>query len=84
MILGGKKHKEWVNARKRLERTYLLKGITRCERCGSAFGLSFHHLNKRSSGRASHTFRGTRLLCLSCHEKAEYDEFINNWLKKLR
>ena len=80
----GKKTVEWQKARAKLIDIYREKGITRCELCGSTWALSFHHLNKRSSGRAKHTFEDTRLLCVKCHDLAEYDKEVNNGLRKLR
>lgn len=80
----GKKGKEWIKARERLKKEYLEKGITVCENCGSSWALSFHHLEKRSSGQAKHTFEDTRLLCIKCHEKAEYDKEFNEKMKLLR
>jgi len=80
----GKKGKEWQKAKKYLMARYFKEGITRCEGCGSMWALSFHHLDKRSSGRAEHTFEGTRLLCPECHNKAEYNKEFNEELRKLR
>ena len=80
----GKKGKAWIKARKRLKQEYLENGVTSCEYCGSSFILSFHHLDKRSSGKAEHTFEGTRLLCSKCHFKAECDKEFNNKLRELR
>jgi len=83
----GKKGKEWIRARKRLKEEYLEKGITVCEYCGSSWALSFHHLDRRSSGRAKNTFEDTRLLCAKCHHRADnakgYTGF-NEELRKLR
>jgi len=41
-----KKEKKWTG-NERLKKLYSLKGITRCEICGSEFILSFHHKHKR-------------------------------------
>ena len=84
MIKPGKKHGEWIRARKKLVEIYREKEITRCEYCGSTYIMSFHHINKRSSGKAEHTFDGTRLLCQSCHQLAEYNKDINEKVKEVR
>ena len=83
MIGIGKKGKEWIKARKRLKEEYFNNGITRCEVCGSDWALSFHHLDKRSSGKAEHTFEATRLLCQPHHHKAEYDREFNTTLRNM-
>lgn len=91
-IRPGKKADEWKQAKVRLIEEYREAGITRCEGrwfagyddCTPDWGLSFHHLDKRSSGKAEHTIEGTRLLCPSHHRKAEYDRLFNYQLKKLR
>jgi hypothetical protein len=80
----GKKMRDWLNEKPRLIETYKTKGITRCERCGSTWILSFHHMDKRSSGKAEHTFQGTRLLCASCHQICEYDKIENEKLRRIR
>jgi hypothetical protein len=80
----GKKTKEWIQARKRLEKEYLENGITKCEICHSDWALSFHHLDKRSSGKAKHTFKDTRLLCNRCHDLAEYSKELNEKLRQMR
>lgn len=84
MIKAGKKTKEWQNTLKKLIKIYQEKGITRCEYCHGNFALSFHHLEKRSSGLAKHTFADTRLLCVTCHELAEYNKDINEKIRLLR
>lgn len=81
----GKRTLAWIEARERLKEVYKRKGVTQCERCGvGTFALSFHHLDKRSSGKAKHTFGGTRLLCAECHDLVEYDKEENEKLKNLR
>jgi ribosomal protein S27AE len=80
----GKKGKEWIRIRPKLIKKYFEEGITRCERCGSTWILSFHHIDKRSSGKAEHTFQGTRLLCASCHQICEYDKIENEKLRRIR
>jgi len=80
----GKKGKAWIKAKKKLIERYRQEGITRCEYCSSVWALSFHHLDKRSSGRAKHTFKETRLLCPACHNIAEYNKGFNEELRKLR
>ena len=76
----GKKIREWLIAKKQLIKIYKLKGITRCEISGSIFALGFHHIKKRSSQEAKHTFRGTRLLNREWHDFCEYNEEANNFL----
>lgn len=78
------KVKEWTRARNRLKKIYLHKGITRCERCGSDWALGFHHLDKRSSGKAQNTFAETRLLCVKCHDLVEYNKEENSKLRLIR
>jgi hypothetical protein len=81
MLMGlDMKVKEWERARKRLKVIYKDKGITRCEVCGSSWWITFHHLNKRSSGKAKNTFEDTRLLCIKCHMKADGDRSFNKSL----
>ena len=84
MIKIGKKGKEWIKARELLKEDYLENDITRCENCNSDWFLSFHHLDKRSSGKAKHTFKDTRLLCQECHTHFEYNKKDNDNLRKLR
>jgi hypothetical protein len=82
----------WSEAKKRLVEEYREAGIMSCEGrvlnpkcCG--WGLSFHHLDRRSSGKSKDTFEGTRLLCVDCHHRADnapgYKEF-NEKLRELR
>ena len=77
----------WPQAKKRLIEEYREAGIERCESCGGDWAMSFHHLDRRSTGRAEHTFEGTRLLCCKCHHLADnapgYRDF-NEWLRTLR
>lgn len=86
MFKIGKKTRAWQKAKKRLIKEYQERGITTCEVCGSDFGLSFHHLKRRSKG-GEHTFENTVLLCAKCHHRADnapgHIEF-NESLKKLR
>lgn len=84
MLKPGKKTKEWQKAKKRLIKEYREEGITRCEHCNGNFAMSFHHLDKRSSGKAKHTIEATRLLCANCHYLAEYDSKFNDDLRKMR
>lgn len=70
----------WLKAKPKLIQEYLEKGITRCEISGSKFMLSFHHIDKRSSQVAEHTFFGTRLLNQEWHDFCEYNERANEML----
>lgn len=45
-------------------------GITCCENCGSSFGVSFHHLIRRSRG-GENNLSNIILLCAECHHKAD-------------
>lgn len=75
MSLGaGKKTEEWLEAKPKLIEIYKEKGITRCENCGSKFGLSFHHRPSRASQKAVHDYKHTRLLCWECHPFFEQNE----------
>jgi 5-methylcytosine-specific restriction endonuclease McrA len=60
-------------------------GITRCELCGSDYGLTFAHKEKRRhyySKPISWLWDRSqfRLLCLRCHEKIEYNKEATNKL----
>jgi len=77
---AGKKIKEWLSVRPKLTKEYLEKGITKCEISGSSFALSFHHIQKRSSQKAEHTFEGTRLLNQEWHDFCEYNREANELL----
>lgn len=81
----GKKALEWLQASDELEEIYLEKGITLCEMCGTDNFLSFAHRYKRNDPRCEHTFEGTLLLCVPCHQKIEYDrDLTDKMFKKLR
>lgn len=83
MALGmGEKTREWLVAKPKLIKIYKEKGITRCEISGSRFALAFHHIRKRSSQEAEHTFDGTRLLNQEWHDFCEYNEEANDLLIK--
>ena len=88
-----KKQKEWEEAKKRLWKEYKKAGITTCEgrainpTCLVTGFLAIHHLDKRSSGKATHSFEQTRLLCGECHfraDNAKGHEDFNNKLRQLR
>lgn len=83
----GKKTEEWLHERKKLIFLYQELGITACEfprrhSCNPV--LSFHHLDKRSSQRAEHTFRGTVLLCSKAHDICEYNQKANDLMRQYR
>lgn len=82
MIKVGKKTLEWLEAKPKLVEIYKAKGITRCEISGSKFALDFHHILKRSSQKAEHTFEGTRLLNQEWHDFCEYNSKANELLIK--
>lgn len=77
-------------AKDRLKSEYFENGITSCEgmlfnpKCMGNFILTFHHMTRRSTGRAQDTFRETRLLCAECHQKADTDKEFNAKLRKIR
>lgn len=74
----GKKAKAWMAIKPKLVAEYEENEITRCEgialnhNCMVDWALSIHHLDKRSSGKAQHTFEATRLLCANCHDLADH------------
>jgi hypothetical protein len=78
----GKKGKEWLEAKPKLIQIYLKKGVNKCEISGSKFALDFHHILKRSSQKAEHTFEGTRLLSQEWHDFCEHDKEANKLLVK--
>lgn len=82
----GRKTEEWLNIRPVLIREYESHGITSCEYCGSTYMLDIHHLDKRSSGKAKHTFEDTRLLCRKHHNMADdaHYRWLNDLLRKIR
>lgn len=58
-----------------------IREVGRCERCGSNFNLTPHHI----IGRASHSLRWEKkngiCLCLSCHRFAhDFPEDFKKWL----
>lgn len=68
---------EWDRERKKLKIIYESKEITTCELrfegCTYNNYLSFAHRYKRNDPRCTHTFNGTILACINCHNKIEYD-----------
>lgn len=75
-------------ANARLKQAFIIRGITRCEICGSGSMLSFAHRQKRVNYRTVEelsNFKEVLLLCIPCHQKIEYDkELTNYWFNKLR
>lgn len=82
----GKKTEEWFLIRPVLIREYQSHGIISCEYCDSTYMLDIHHLDKRSSGKAKHTFADTRLLCRKHHNMADdaHYRWFNDLLRKIR
>jgi len=76
----GKKTAEWMKEKPALIKEYQARGITRCEISNSRFALDFHHIQKRSSQKAEHTFEGTRLLNQDWHDFCEYNKEANRLL----
>jgi len=80
---------EWNRERAKLKKIYAKKGITTCEirynGCAYNNFLSFAHRYKRNDPRCSHTFMGTILACIPCHDKIEYNrEKTEEVFKRLR
>lgn len=89
MLGPGKKTKAWEKSRQGLKQEYLARGIIYCEimlsGCWHNNGLTFAHRYKRRDSRCEHTFAGTVLACLPCHQKIEYDRTLTeNIFEKLR
>ncbi len=81
MVKPGKKTKAWTKAKPKLIKIYEEAGITRCEISNSSFAVDFHHIDKRSSLKAKHTFEGTRLLNQDWHTFCEYNDEANELLR---
>ena len=80
----GRKTKEWLRARKRLIKEFAEKELASCEICGSTFGLSFHHRNKRREND-KHIFDKVILVCAKHHQELEYNRTLTKqWFEKLR
>jgi hypothetical protein len=93
MFRKGEKTLQWEKDRERLKVEYQEHGITSCEgsvfndKCMHNFALSFHHLDRRSSGDSENTFEETRLLCAHCHHMADQasgHKVFNERLRALR
>lgn len=67
----GRKTLEWERVRRDLKREFSAAGITRCESCGSSFGLTFAHRLKRRFITTPEELRCAALLCHTCHEGVE-------------
>ena len=78
----GRKTKAWLKAKPKLIKIYEEKKITKCEISGSSFAVDFHHIQKRSSLEAEHTFEGTRLLNQDWHTFCEQNKEANDLLIK--
>lgn len=79
----------WNRERVKLKKIYLEKDITSCELrfpyCSGSESLSFAHRYKRNDPRCEHTFEGTLLACISCHNQIEYDrDLTEEMFTKLR
>jgi len=80
---------EWNKARAKLKKEYEEKGITQCELrfngCWMDNTLSFAHRYKRNDPRCEHTFNGTLLVCIPCHNVIEYNrELTEEVFERLR
>lgn len=84
MIKLGKKTKEWNRDRAELKKEYESRGITTCEAklapCWSNNGLSFAHRYKRRDPRCEHTYQGTLIVCIPCHQLMEYNSNLTEEL----
>lgn len=67
----GKKTKQWNRIRAKVKKDFESKGITRCEKCGSDFGLSFAHRAKRRFIKDEQELSTVALLCIPCHQVIE-------------
>lgn len=71
---------EWNRERAKLKKIYEKKGITTCELrfngCSYDNFLSFAHRYKRNDPRCNHSFMGTILVCISCHNIIEYNRAL--------
>jgi len=81
--------KTWRKEIQVLKTEYLRRDIITCElkfaECWYNNALSFAHRHKRNDPRCEHTFEGTILACIPCHQKIEYDrELTEKMFKKLR
>ena len=86
---AGRKTKEWNRDRANLKEEYQDRGITTCEArlpgCWYNNALSFAHRYKRNDPRCEHTYKGTLLICIPCHDKIEYDtELTEKLFNQLR
>jgi len=76
-----------ISANRKLKKEYQRRGITRCEICGSGWGLSFHHRHHRLyyyTHEGLGEFSETILVCQPCHDKIEGDKLSDYYFKKLR
>lgn len=76
----GKIGKRNIKANKILKELFYEKDITRCEKCGTDFALSFAHLHKRDWYKPKdkqhllYAFEQVLLLCINCHEEIEVNK----------
>lgn len=59
-----------------LKKKFLDLGITRCEICGSNFGLTYMHRQKKryyNTVEEMSDLNQVILACLNCHQSLEYD-----------
>lgn len=69
----GKKMK--VNKKNNAELKIIFEklGIRRCEDCGSTFGLTYAHSQKRKDVKSDADYKEVAILCLKCHIR--YEQF---------
>jgi len=68
----GKIGRRNIESNRKLKVLYAEKGITKCEICGSNWGLSWHHKHHRYFYKTAEDladFNETLLLCPLCHNK---------------
>lgn len=68
---------KWNAVRAKLKVEFERKGITRCEMCGIGMFLGFAHRYKRRFITTEDELRICALLCVTCHEKIEYNGHEN-------
>ena len=69
--MANRKVKDWNNARRKIKAYFQSINVTRCEICGSDFGLSFAHSRKRRNISGDELFE-VALLCIEpCHRQLE-------------
>lgn len=89
MIKPGKRTEWNRQANKICKQWCIVRGITRCEICGTDFALSFAHRKKRRHYNSLAELTDEKewvLACIDCHNKyLEWDTEVRDiWFDKLR